>query len=384
MKITPKDSPAEEFERLRPEYERFTQKLDILLRDLLRARDIDFHLQESRTKENSSLREKIVRSAKTSTGPLNDVTDLSGLRVITYYEDDAIAVANLIESEFAVDRENSIVHSAVAAEFGYKSAHYVVKLSPGRAALLEWNGLSDLKAEIQVRTVLQHAWAAISHKLQYKREDDVPAILKRKLFRLSALFEIADDEFVSLRDASGAVTRKIGELVSSGDRSLPLDYVSLTKLLDTSIVVAELCAAAAEVGFDFDDVDGAEYENEDHDTVSDLIQLSTFAGISTIEQFESLLDSTLPWAREYLQAQYAANQRMARSSWSVTPPFVCELMLVCAGAQHIRLGHLLRLGFDRGIGNRVVEIAKQFPADKPKSASLPTATSVNTGEIPTN
>lgn len=384
MIITPKDSPVEEFERLRPEYERFTQKLEVLLRDLLRAKDIDFHLQESRTKENSSLREKIVRSAKTSAGSLGEITDLSGLRIITYYEDDATAVAKLIESEFTVDRDNSIVHSAVAAEFGYKSAHYVVKLSPGRAALLEWNRLADLKAEIQVRTVLQHAWAAISHKLQYKRKEDVPAILRRKLFRLSALFEIADDEFVSLRDASGAVTKEIGELVSSGDRSLPLDYASLTKLLDTSIFVAELCAAAAEVGFDFDDVDGAEYENEDHDTVSDLIQLSTVAGISTIEQFESLLKSALPWAREYLHAQYVANQRMARSSWSVTPPFVCELILVCAAAQHIRLGHLLRLGFDRGIGGRVVEIAKQFPADKSKSASRRKATTGNLGQIPTN
>lgn len=358
MEITPKDSAAEEFERLRPEYVRFTQKLDVLLRDLLRARNIDFHLQESRTKENSSLREKIVHSAKTSASPLNDVTDLSGLRVITYYEDDAIAVANLIESEFAVDRENSKVHSAVATEFGYKSAHYVVKLSQGRATLLEWKGLADLKAEIQVRTVLQHAWAAISHKLQYKREQDVPAMLKRKLSRLSALFEIADDEFVALRDASGAVSRKIGELVSSGDRSLPLDYVSLSKLLNTSVAVAELCAVAADVGFNFDDL--ADPEHRDRDTISDLIQLATFAGICTIEQFESLLNGALPWSREYLNAQYRASESGVNSNWHVTPPFVCELILICAAKEFIRLGHLLLVGFNRRIGTRVFEIAKQF------------------------
>lgn len=361
MKITPKDSPVEEFEYLRPEYVRFTQKLDVLLRDLLRAKNIDFHLQESRTKENSSLREKIVRSAKTGAGPLNEITDLSGLRVITYYEDDATAVAKLIESEFTVDRESSIVHSAVAAEFGYKSAHYVVKLSPGRAALLEWNGLADLKAEIQVRTVLQHAWAAISHKLQYKREEDVPAILKRKLFRLSALFEIADDEFVSLRDASGAVTREIGELVSSGDRSLPLDYVSLSKLLKTSSTVAELCAAAEEVGFNFDDLGfDPDPEHEDRDTISDLIQLAPLAKILTIKQFESLLNASLPWAKEYLNAQYHADGRLENLKWHVTPPFICELILISAAAQYIRLGDLLLVGFNKEMGIRVFEIATKF------------------------
>jgi putative GTP pyrophosphokinase len=352
-----KDKPADEFERIRPEYLRFTQKLEVLVRDLLRARGIDFHLLESRTKDAASLREKLSRSAKKYTDPLNEVTDLSGLRVITYYEDDASAVTRLIESEFAVDQENSVVHSATAAEFGYKSAHYIVKLIPARTALLEWKGLADLKAEIQVRTVLQHAWAAISHKLQYKREEDVPVPLKRKLFRLSALFELADDEFVSLRDASGEITKEIRALVSSGDRRLLLDYTSLSKLIDTSPVVAELCASAAEVGFDFSPVDE---EDDDQDTISDLIQLATIAGISTLEQFESTLESTLPWAKKYLDAQYNADTITAQSGWNVTPPFVCELVLVSAALKSFRLGHLLRLGFNRGIGTRVFEVARAF------------------------
>lgn len=48
-------------------------------------------------------------------------------------------------------------------------------------------------------TVLQHAWATISHKLDYKSEVDVPRELRRSLFRLSALLELADKEFVDLR-----------------------------------------------------------------------------------------------------------------------------------------------------------------------------------------
>jgi hypothetical protein len=51
---------------------------------------------------------------------------------------------------------------------------------------------------VQVRTVLQHAWASISHALQYKQEDDIPRALRRRLARISALLEVADEEFAEL------------------------------------------------------------------------------------------------------------------------------------------------------------------------------------------
>jgi putative GTP pyrophosphokinase len=359
MAISEVDKPADEFERTRPGYVRFTDKLDILFRELLRAKNIDFHLLESRTKDVISLREKIGRSPKKYSDPLVEITDLCGIRIITYYQDAANAVAELIESEFLVDRESSVVHAATAAEFGYRSAHYIVRINDGRSALLEWSEFTAFKAEIQVRTVLQHAWAAISHKIQYKREEDVPVALKRKLFRLSALFELADDEFVSLRNASGVATKEIIELFSSGDRRIPLDHVSLSKLLETSFSVAEICAMAEEVGFSFDDVDGADDES-DRDTVSDLIQLAAIAKISTVEEFELMLNSSLKWAKAYLNEQLNSDRDMDSCSWHVTPPFVCELIFICSACQKIRLGHLLHLGFNRSIGLRVYECAKQF------------------------
>lgn len=354
-------SVVAEFERTRPDYLRFTEKLEVLLGDLLRAKGIEVHLLESRTKDVDSFQEKLSRSSKTYDDPLRQVTDLVGLRAITYYQDEALAIAELIEAEFCVDRENSTVHATTAAEFGYRSNHYVVRLSAERAQLLEWKTWKDLPVEIQVRTVLQHAWAAISHKLQYKREEDAPAVLKRKLFRLSALFELADDEFVSLREASGEVTRTISAAVASGNRNLPLDYISLSQLLEASPIVAELCAAAAEAGFDFDS-DAPEPE-EVRDTVSDLIQLASLAGFSTIQDFETSLSESLKWAREYLTAQYMAEKtehQVDVSTWYATPAFICELLMIRIAIDKIRLGNLLRLGFERKIGTRVYGVAKQF------------------------
>ena len=53
----------------------------------------------------------------------------------------------------------------------------------------------ELRAEIQVRTVAQHIWAAASHILQYKRETGVPPPIRRSIYRVSALLETVDLEF---------------------------------------------------------------------------------------------------------------------------------------------------------------------------------------------
>lgn len=320
------DEWCSEYDRIRPDYSRYTRKLESLLSDLLTAKGVGYHLIEARTKDLASFREKIIRASKTYANPLSEITDLSGLRVIAYYQDDADLIGELIESEFDIDSRNSVEHSPSGAEFGYRSAHYVIRLSSARVKLPEWAGLTGLKAEIQVRTVLQHAWAAISHKLQYRREEDVPAQLRRKLFRLSALFELADDEFVSLRDASGALSREIGTQLSSGDRNIRIDYVSLSQFIEKSPLVIKLCAMAEEVGFEFDNPDIP--DDADTDSLSDLIQVATLVKLTTIAQFEKVLVASSAWAKEYLSAQYNRNKSQNRSGWYVTRAFVCELLLI--------------------------------------------------------
>lgn len=355
------DAPVEQFAQRRHEYLRFTSKLEMLIRDLLAAERIDFHLLESRTKDVTSFRDKVARTSKAYRDPLSEVTDLCGLRVIAYYQDQVDAIGRLIAAEFLVDDKNSLVHSASGAEFGYKSSHFVVRLKQDRSGLREWHGLSAFTAEIQVRTVLQHAWAAISHKLQYKREEDVPHLLKRKLFRLSALFEIADDEFVSLRDASSIVKKEIVEQLIGGNRKLPLDAVSLGQLLATSPTVAEICANAAEAGFNFDPPDyDPDHDDGDDDRTSDLLKLANIAGLQTVEEFDAMLADALTWSRDYLLAQYQANERLTPGNWHVTPTFICELLLLHARANSIRLGHLLVSGYAHEPGKRIYGVAQSF------------------------
>jgi putative GTP pyrophosphokinase len=364
MQTKEKDGPStnhwcHQYERARPDYLRFTSKIESLLSDMLQAKGIDHHLIESRTKDLESFREKIVRSSKSYKNPLDELTDLSGLRVITHYQDDAILVADLIRAEFEVDSANSIDHSPEDAEFGYRSAHCVVRISETRAQLVEWVGLAGLRAEIQVRTVLQHSWAAISHKLQYKRENDVPTSLRRKLFRLSALFELADDEFVSLRDASGLLSQQIDKQLANGNHNIQIDHISLSQFIEHSPIIAELCDMAADAGFSFD----SQYADDSRDRVSDLVQLSKYAKLNTLAQFEGVLKGSLPWARKYLSQQYIQGQNSGSSEWYASPAFICSLVFIKAILSHIRPAYVLKFGWDRSIASRVFKVAKTFNQD---------------------
>jgi ppGpp synthetase/RelA/SpoT-type nucleotidyltranferase len=129
------------------------------------------------------------------------MTDLSGIRIVAYYLRDVHRIANVIRNELRIDELNS---SDKASElpvtgFGYRSVHLIASLDERRLALPEWRKFINLRCEIQVRTVLEHVWAAVSHELQYKREDEVLPIFKRRLARLSGLLELSDEEFGDLR-----------------------------------------------------------------------------------------------------------------------------------------------------------------------------------------
>ena len=100
-----------------------------------------------------------------------------------------------------------------------------------------------MHSEVQIRTVLQHAWASVSHKLQYKRESEIPAALRRRLTRLAGLFELADDEFLALRLADSEVREKIELDVHEQRDAIPLDLVSIESWLQQTVLLGEISSA---------------------------------------------------------------------------------------------------------------------------------------------
>src|SRR3990170_5856520 len=156
---------------------------------------------QARPKAISSFAEKILRKEKYK-DPVNEITDLCGARITTHLPDEVKAVGKFIERHFEIDWTNTVDvgHRLKPTEFGYRSVHYIAKFKEGVFPTKEIDvsipkKVLGLKAEIQVRTVLEHAWADLCHDLSYKGSFKIPEKWERELASLAATLESIDNAF---------------------------------------------------------------------------------------------------------------------------------------------------------------------------------------------
>lgn len=170
-----------EFDAKKKIYAGFTEKLQHLTAELLRAGDIQVHSVASRLKDRVMLERKLTAEPG-KYRELGEITDIIGVRIVTYFSEDVDRVSKVIEREFDVDWTTSIDKRATLDpdRFGYLSLHYIVTLGAARAVFRENQRFAGLKAEIQIRSILQHAWAEIEHDLGYKTELAVPRDIRRR------------------------------------------------------------------------------------------------------------------------------------------------------------------------------------------------------------
>jgi putative GTP pyrophosphokinase len=280
----------EEYRSKRHLYERFCLKLRLLLEDILSSNRIGFQVVEARAKTVESFAEKISRAGKTYTQPMEEITDLAGLRIILYYLDDVQQTCGLIQHEF---KKGTIL---APDQFGYLSVHKIVKLSRPRNRLPEWSSVADLTAEVQVRTVVQHSWAAISHALQYKHEAEVPLQFRRRLTRLAGLLELADQEFAALRQEQVTLKGVLSEKLSGGEVDLAVDADSIEQFVRKSDLVKRLFDSASRAG-----LLPLESDDDPGTGISQLTQACLLCGISNVTALESLLESVGSLAEAFLR-----------------------------------------------------------------------------------
>lgn len=200
-------------------YDLLGNKLKSILSEILEKSKV--HAITYRVKELDSLITKIVDKDKYN--DLAEITDICGIRVITNLESDIEHVEKILRQNFQIDEDNSCDHrKRPANDFGYLSLHLVLSLGQNRENLAENSQLKGLKAEVQVRSILQHAWAEIEHDLGYKSKEDIPEDLKRGSNRLSAILEAADLEFVRLKNLKLSHIQKAAAAIASKSESTTL------------------------------------------------------------------------------------------------------------------------------------------------------------------
>lgn len=212
-------------------FEDFKAKLESILSELLKAESINPHQITCRVKDSDKLKRKIERKGDKYTC-LNDITDIVGLRIIAYFEDDVDIIAEIVRKEFKIDEPSSVDKRKLETDrFGYQSLHYVVSLNSDRAKITENKKYSDLKAEIQIRSVLQHAWAEIEHDLGYKSEIEIPHAARRSFYRVAALLETADIEFTKIKEFLNKYTKDVADKIINEPNNILLDKTSLRTLI---------------------------------------------------------------------------------------------------------------------------------------------------------
>lgn len=226
-----------------PRYERQREAAVTLLGDVLAQAGLKIHHLTGRVKRPASLADKLRRKPGRYQ-QLDDLTDLVGVRVITYFESDVAVVSRLLEEHFEVDWAHSVDKGKVhdPDRFGYMGVHYVLRAR--RSA----GGHPDLRFEVQIRSILQHAWAEIEHDLGYKNREAVPREVRRRFNRLSGLLEIADEEFMALHRLSRDYAANLPARVLDNPDSVYIDAQSIGHLLGVAPVQGLDAAVAAALG----------------------------------------------------------------------------------------------------------------------------------------
>lgn len=158
---------------------------------------------------------------------------MAGIRVITYLESDVKAVSDIVEGLFDIDKDNSLDQSQLLGsdKLGYRSVHYIACFDKKRCNLPEYKPYKGLPFEIQIRSILQHAWAEIEHDRNYKFSGKLPTQLQRRFYLISGMLEMADREFVLIAKEIDMYRENVAKEVKKGELDIEINTASITEYL---------------------------------------------------------------------------------------------------------------------------------------------------------
>lgn len=215
----------DEYRAKQPVFERLKTVVEEQLRRCLDENNIIVSGLEARIKTEKSLAGKLeLKGYKYHT--LDDITDILGARIITYYSDEVDLISALVEKLFDIDWENSVDKRKMLEtdRFGYLSLHYVCRVPESIYKNSEMPELNQIRFELQMRSTLQHVWANMYHDMGYKSEVEIPVEYQRNMSRLAGILELADEQFSLIRREINDYRRNVQSLVASGNfNEVPLN-----------------------------------------------------------------------------------------------------------------------------------------------------------------
>lgn len=307
---------CEEYQKQYPFYVSLMDQVMPVIRKLVEDENISIFNIEGRVKTVDSLRSKLTR--KVYVNPLEEIEDFCGVRIICYYESDLDVVENILRREFDVTSGSDKQKEMDVDRFGYSSRHLICKIKDEWLSVPNYRNLGGLKMEIQVRTMLMHTWAAISHKLLYKREKDAPREIKRSLSKLSALIELADEKFDTIKDLKISYNDRIEAQEGMVTKKEVLNSDNLIRLVNEYSP-------------------GRKFSNEDIPELLDEIRKYD----STVDDFEKRIKQCMPYIHKMEKEESDKVNEGVLPMWHIEGFCRSVLDLSCDNYFETRWGNIL-------------------------------------------
>lgn len=225
-KINIANEPSEDFQERAETFEALRDEALFILSKNIKENEIKIHAIEHRIKTLDSIEKKI--SSGNYSG-LSDLKDIVGLRVICLFKSDLMNIDSVIKSSFAVVDYKDTIESSQDS-FGYMSVHYICVMNKEYSGP-RYDAIRGEPFEIQVRTLCMHAWAAISHYLDYKAEWDIPDHLRKGLNALSGLFYVADSQYEQLYASRQEARSNVQEALPDDVAIQPINLDTVQSML---------------------------------------------------------------------------------------------------------------------------------------------------------
>ena len=306
----------EDYRKNKNSFVRLGELVHSILKDITKDAGITPMEIQHRVKAEQSLIGKLYRSDGWYKS-FDDLMDILGARVILYFADEVEVIGKKVEEAFQIDYEHSSNKGDLLSPdaFGYLSLHYICTL---REDMGYPEDLLGRKFEIQIRTCLQHVWSDIDHDIAYKSQFGVPREIKRGFSRLAGLLELADSEFVRLRDAMNDYTADIHEkIVENKADNVGIDMISLNEYMRCNKEMRKFISALAGI------------ENSEISEVNPeaYIEQLMFLGIDTLGGLQNMLETCGKSAYEMAKKTLEGTELDILSS-NVALRFLCRAYLI--------------------------------------------------------
>ncbi len=252
---------------------------------------------------------------------LADITSVLTVKIICYFKDEVDVIAQIIENSYFIEAENAMDRIYVCK--AYENSGYD-------------EDVCDKYFEIQVKTVLEHTWSTINNDLGYS-EFGVPNAVKKEFVRLAGLLEIADDEFVRVRDDMKIHTEIAREkIVNDNADDVVIDAISLNEyMLRNKKMRKFLEDLAAIEGSEISDINSESY----------ISQLAWFR-VRTIGDLQRMLDKNSVLALEFAKRVLMGSELDILSS-NVALRFLCRAALISGGYDEEQIVDFLTLSVNK-------------------------------------